>query len=421
MRVCGIDFGTSNSAIACGGTDGVRLLPVEGEADTLPSALFFPVTAPKPVFGRAAQKLFFEGEEGRFMRSLKRILGTALMKQGTVVNGKLRAFDEIIGYFISHIKTSAEKRLGEELTEVVMGRPVHFIDGDNEADGRAQAQLEAIARNAGFTEISFQYEPVAAAFAHETKVSGERRALVADIGGGTSDFTVIKVSSSYVNRADRLQDILGNSGVRIGGNDFDKSLSLGSFMPELGYRTTYGPKKLDVPLNPFHDMSEWSKVNFLYTPRMRHEMKAILKESHAPKKFGRFVQVLEKESGHRLLAAVEAAKIELTAREKVAADIGFLEAGLTVETSRDAFDAFIGPHVQKVSQSITECLAQADVADESIEIIILTGGPTETPLLRDMITARFPKASVSEENKLSSVALGLGYDSLRRYRSLRAA
>ncbi|MEZ0226844.1 MAG: Hsp70 family protein [Alphaproteobacteria bacterium] len=415
MHCCGIDFGTSNSSIALGDAAGARLLPVEGEDVTLPSALFYPATAPLPAFGRAAQKLFFEGEEGRFMRSLKRILGTSLMDQGTVVNGKPRAFEEIIGQFIAYIKTSAEKHLNHGLEQVVMGRPVHFIDGDTEGDRRAEAQLEKIAKAVGFRHVAFQYEPVAAAFAHEVKVTGEKRALVADIGGGTSDFTVIKVSSRYVTRADRSQDILGHSGVRIGGNDFDKALSLGSFMPELGYRTTYGQKNFDVPLAPFHDMSEWSKVNFLYTPKMRQEMRAIFQESRAPEKFGRFVSALEKEAGHRILAAVEAAKIDLTSQEKTQAGLGFLESGLQVEPTRHAFNEVILPHVDKISAEISECLARAGVKDGDIEIVILTGGPTETPLLRDMITARFPSAPVSEENKLSSVALGLGHDAARRF------
>jgi hypothetical chaperone protein len=421
MHGCGIDFGTSNSAISVAGVDGARLLPVEAGHGTLPSALFYLVTSKTPAFGRAAQKLFFEGEEGRFMRSLKRILGTPLMAQGTVVNGRLRAFDDIIGDFISYLKSAAEAHLQAPLTQAVIGRPVHFIDGDAAGDKRAEAQLEKIARAAGFRDVLFQFEPVAAAFAHEAKVEGEKCALVADIGGGTSDFTVIRVSSRYMARADRAQDILGNAGVRIGGNDFDKSLSLGAFMPELGYRSTYGKKNLEVPLSPFHDMSEWSKVNFLYTPRMRQEMNAILKESRAPRKFGRFVAALEKEAGHRILSAVETAKIELTVRDKVAAPLDFLEPGLAAQTSRHAFDDFIGPHISKISQSIAECLARAGVTREDIEVIVLTGGPTETPLLRETITALFPRAQLSEENKLSSVALGLGYDSFRRFKGLRAA
>lgn len=415
MHPCGIDFGTSNSAIAAADRDGARLLPVEGDSDTLPSALFFAAQQPLPAFGRAAQKLFFEGEEGRFMRSLKRILGTALMGQGTVVNGRMRAFDDIIGQFISHLKATGESRLNHPLTHVMMGRPVNFIDGDAAANRRAQDELERITRRAGFAHIAFQFEPVAAAFAHEAKVEEEKRALVVDIGGGTSDFTVIKISRRYMTRADRAQDILGHAGTRLGGNDFDKSLSLGGFMPALGYRTTYGEKKLDVPLSPFHDMSEWSKVNFLYTPKVKKDMRDILYESHAPEKFGRFVTALEHEAGHRILSSVETAKIDLTDKMETQADLGFIESGLGIDITRDAFDGMIREHVARISSAIDECLATAQLKDTDIEIIILTGGPTETPLLKHAICSRFPAAQLSEDNKLSSVALGLGYDSLRRF------
>lgn len=421
MHPCGIDFGTSNSAIATGLSSGARLIKVEGESDTLPSALFFPIQQKSPAFGRAAQKLFFEGEEGRFMRSLKRILGTALMSQGTVVNGKMRAFDDIIGMFISHLKNVAEKELNHALTHAVLGRPVYFIDGDDAANARAQSELERIAKAAGFTHIAFQFEPVAAAFAHEMKIADEKRALVADIGGGTSDFTVIKVSQRYISRADRTQDILGHSGARLGGNDFDKSLSLASFMPELGYRTSYGEKKLDVPLAPFHDMSEWSKVNFLYTPKFRKEMRDILYESHAPQKFTRYVAALEKEAGHRILSAVEAAKIELTAQESTIASLGFIEKDLDILIPRKTFNDAIASHVARISGAITECLQAAQLKDSDIELVILTGGPTETPLLKDAICQRFSHAQLSEENKLSSVALGLGYDSFRKFGLSKAA
>lgn len=296
-----------------------------------------------------------------------------------------------------------------------MGRPVHFIDGDAEADARAESELERIAKAAGFAGVTFQFEPVAAAFAHEARVEGEKRALVADIGGGTSDFTVIRVSKNYVARADRSGDILGHSGVRLGGNDFDKALSLSSFMPALGYRTVYGEKMFDVPLAPFHDMSEWSKVNFLYTPKVKKEMRDILQESHSPKRFKRFVDVLERELGHRLLAEVEWAKIELTTHTAVTAQLDFIEEGLVSNVAREVFDDAIRNNVSRIGEAITECLSRAGCREDSIEIIVLTGGPTETPLLKKAICSRFPKAAVSEENKLSSVALGLGYDSLRKF------
>jgi hypothetical chaperone protein len=416
MQACGIDFGTSNSSVAFADAGEVRLLAVEEGSDTLPTALFFPAAKEaKPLFGRAAQKAFFEGEEGRFMRSLKRLLGTALMEQGTVVNGKPRAFPELIGHFVSHLKGVADKAAGGSVSGVVMGRPVHFLDGDAAGDKRAEGQLAAIARAAGFAQIEFQYEPVAAAFAHERNIEDEKCALVADIGGGTSDFTAIRVSRRYMSRADRAQDILGHSGLRLGGNDFDKSLSLACFMPELGYRSLYGAKRLAVPLNPFHDLSEWSKVNFLYTPKFRAEVKALLAESHDKRRFGRFARAIEKETGHRVLSAVETAKIDLTSAAAARAPLDFLEADLALDVPRAAFEDAIRAHITRLSETVSECLRTASLADRDVETVILTGGPTETPLLRALFSSRFPNAPVSEENKLSSVALGLGFDAKRKF------
>ncbi len=413
MYTCGIDFGTSNSAIAVGKSESVTLAPVENDSDMLPSAVFFPPSQP-PVFGRRAQKLFFEAEEGRFMRSLKRILGTSLMGQGTVVNGRMMKFEDIIGKFIAHIKSKAEDHLQQSLTHVVMGRPVHFIDGDDAGDKRAQDQLEQIARTCGFTQIAFQFEPIAAAFSHERKISSEKLAIVVDVGGGTSDFTVIRLSPERSKKQDRTDDILGNAGIRTGGNDFDKSLSLEAFMPDFGYQTTYGEKNLSVPLSPFHDMSEWSKINFLYTPKSKQEIRNIWNESHDKKKLGRFAYALEHELGHRTLSTVEDAKIALTAKPAVTADFGFVEKDFTVDVTVKAFDKSVKKHIGDIDETLMECLARAGVQGNSIDMIVLTGGPTETPVLKNLIRKRFPEALLSEENKLSSVALGLGYDSVRK-------
>lgn len=414
MGHCGIDFGTSNSALALVLDKKVVLSEIENGSATLPSALFYPHAKP-PVFGRAAQKLFFESEEGRFMRSLKRILGTPLMAQGTVVNGKLKKFEDIIGDFITFLKTRAEKQAGFALSSVVVGRPVHFIDGNPDGDKAAERQLEDIVRKTGFKNVSFQFEPIAAAFAHERDIAGEKLALVVDIGGGTSDFTVIRVGKTLCQKPDRSGDILGNAGVRIGGNDFDKDLSLAAFMPHFGMATTYGEKNLVVPLSPFHDLSEWSKVNFLYTPKFRQEMKNILKESHDFEKFSRYVKIIQEETGHKVLSAVEDMKISLTANENAKVRLGFVDDSLEISATRKLFDQSIKQEAEKISATIADCLANAGVQKNQIELVILTGGPTETPLLKTLVHTRFPTAQISEENKLSSVALGLGYDSRRKF------
>lgn len=418
MLTCGIDFGTSNSALALGvsatgGAGHVRLTAIENSADTLPTALFYAPHLPAPVTGRAAQKLFFEGEEGRFMRSLKRILGTSLMQQSTVVNGKAKKFDDIIADFITAMKTRAEQQSDTTLEHVIMGRPVHFVDGSDKADRAAESQLAAIARKTGFKHIGFQFEPIAAAFAHEQRVNRETLALVVDIGGGTSDFTLIKIAAHYTQKPDRKEDILGNSGLRIGGNDFDKQFSLFHFMPHFGYHTTYGEKHLPLPASPFHDMSEWSKVNFLYTPKFQGEMRDTFRQSHAPDKLARYMMLLEQEVGHKLLAVIEDCKIDLTQKTDSLPDLGFIEQDFNLPATRTDFETAITADMAAIFDALDECLTQSGIHAQDVGMVILTGGPTEMPLLQNMIRAKFPAAVISEDERMSSVAIGLGYDSLR--------
>jgi hypothetical chaperone protein len=411
---CGIDFGTSNSALATAKDGKIELASLEGAHKTLPSAVFYPVGA-QPLFGRSAMQAFMRGDEGRFMRSLKRMLGTALMGQGTLVNGRKKDFDMILRDFISHIKTKAEAECGTALDNVVMGRPVHFVDHDTAADARAQSELEKIAKSAGFKNVEFQYEPIAAAFAHEQHLTSEKLALVVDIGGGTSDFTVIRLSPNHKNATARASDILASSGVRIGGNDFDKDLALSSFMPALGYKTTHGDKNMILPAHPFHELAQWSKVNFLYTAKTRLELQGLYKHAHDQHKFGRFLKIIEDETGHQFLSMVEDTKIALTDHSDTQCSLSFIETDLKIKIQQKNFNKAVAELVNTISSSVTECLQKAGVSDDTIELIILTGGTTEVPVLKNTIQKRFLNVAISEENKLSSVGLGLGYDSARRF------
>lgn len=412
---CGIDFGTSNSAIAVADAGGVRLAPVENGHAILPSALFFP-PGRAPLYGRQAQQTFFDGAEGRFMQSLKRMLGTELMNWGTVVNDRPRRFDELIGGFVLHLKQAGERAAGAEIAAGVFGRPVHFVDGDAGADFAAEQQLQRIAAAAGFRDISFQFEPIAAAFAHERGLTAEKLALVADIGGGTSDFTVIRIGPAHMDKAERAGDILGNSGIRTGGNDFDKSLSLHSFMPHFGYGGSYGPQNLPMPRAPFHDLSEWSKINFVYAPKVARDLHDAADGAAVPAQGRRLACLLEHEYGHRLLSAVEDTKIALSAAPAARAELGFIETGFALDIGAGDFAQSASSHIDDIRQSLQECLSQAGIAAEDIGLCILTGGPTEMPALRQAITTLLPAAAVSEGDKLSSVALGLGYAARQRFK-----
>lgn len=412
---CGIDFGTSNSSLAVANQDNVFLVPVENDNQTIPSAMFFARKDNHAYFGREATERFLTRQPGRLMRSLKRVLGSSAMRQGTMVNGELMKFDQIIAAFLDQMKRKAEADCGTELRHVVMGRPVHFVDNDPAADQRAENELKQIARNLGFEHVGFQFEPIAAAFAHEAGVTGEKLAMVVDLGGGTSDFTIIRLSRDNASKHDRNEDILANTGVRLGGNDFDRDLSLAEMMPELGFRSKYGMKNLEVPSYHYFDLSEWSKVNFLYTNRILFQAKQLLRETHDPVRYGRLISVLEQETGHAVLAETEKIKIGLASSENFAAALDFIDQDLRIDVARKDFDAAINTKTERIVQSARECLQAAGVTPERIGLVIMTGGSTEIPLIQHQFRQLFPDAEWSEENKLSSVGLGLAYDARNRF------
>ena len=414
---CGIDFGTSNSSIAVSSEKiAPSLAEVENGKHTIPSTIFYETGQKFPLFGEKAIEAYISGKEGRFMRSLKRVLGTDLMSAGTHINGKPAKFENILAQYIKNLKDKVNVKYQQSPGCVVMGRPVHFRDNDTKGDIAAQNQLEQIARNVGFKEIVFQYEPIAAAFAHEDKLEKESMACVIDIGGGTSDFTIIRLGPKLKAKNDRKDDILASSGVRIGGNDFDKNLSISAFMPELGLKTTYGEKRLPVPTSQYFDLSEWSKINSVYTYQNKRIINEVYTNAHNPHLYGRLVEIIEGEKGHLLLNMVEKTKINLSISESYETTLKFLKDAPKISVKKQMFEKSIAPNTLKINQSIAEALKIAQIKAEEINLIILTGGSTEIPYVRNCLCSNFPQANISEENKLSSVGLGLAYDALRRFR-----
>jgi len=416
--VCGIDSGTSNTAVAiAGGAEkAVHLVPVEGEHQTIPSTLFFPQNAQSTLFGRQALTAYIAGEEGRFMRSLKRVLGTSLMEEGTDVAGQRKRFADMIGSFIAALKERAEQQTKTTLESVVAGRPVHFVDGNDKADRDAENQLAAIFQTVGFKNIHFQYEPIAAAFAHEAELDDqERLAMVIDIGGGTSDFTIIRLSGRYITKMDRQDDILANAGVRVGGNDFDHGLSMQCFMPLLGLGSLWSAKNLAVPVAPFADLSEWSKIHFMYAPKYKRDLARMAAEAQDREKIDRLLTVVEEELGHKLMGVIEETKIALSSGTQTAANLSFITKELAAQITRDQFEASLQRSIKTIETAIAECTTLAKVKPTDIELVILTGGGTSIPKIQQLIRTTFPQATLSEGNRLSSVGLGLAYDARRRY------
>ncbi|MEO6746325.1 MAG: Hsp70 family protein [Caldimonas sp.] len=420
---CAIDFGTSNSAVCIpDGAAGMRLVELEAGYPTMPTAVFYAVEGsaalPAREFGRAAVAAYVDGIDGRLMRSMKSILGSTLIDQTTDVGGgrAVKYLDVVTGY-LQRLKACAEAAAGAPMAHVVLGRPVFFVDEDPARDASAQRALESAARQAGFRDVRFQYEPIAAAFDYERGVEAEQVVLVADIGGGTSDFSVVRVGPRRAAALDRKADILANHGVHIAGTDFDRRIELASILPELGYGA-FGPASAgaparEVPSAVYFDLATWHLINTVYNPQRVAELRQMRAFYAEPRHHARLLRVLGERLGHDLLARAEAAKIEVSEGGATRIDLGRIESGLAVgvrhETAHQALDA----DADRIVDVARETVRQAGLSATAIDALYFTGGSTGLRLLTDRLAAAFPAATVVRGDRFASVATGLGLHARR--------
>lgn len=416
MTACGLDFGTSNSALGIMRDGRPTLAPVEGGETLLPSAIFFDFEHKgRILYGREGIDAYIAQQDGRLMRALKSILGSSLMDERTAVGHRRIALTEVVELFIRHLKSRAETFAGHAIDQVVHGRPVRFTDNDDSADARAEAVLVDIAQRAGFREVSFVYEPIAAAYHYEETAEREELVLVADIGGGTSDFTVIRIGPQRRARPDRRDDILANGGVRVGGTDFDRLLNLDAVMPLLGLGTQLIAKDLPMPRATYYDLATWSTINFVYAQKIERETAELVADSREPEKTVRLLQTLRRRLGHRIAFAVEDAKIGLSVTDTVAIALDFLERGLAADATRARFDLAIREKTTKLTRVARDCVADAGIHPDDIHTVFLTGGSSRVPAVRAAVAAAAPSAKITTGSDLLSVALGLTREAQRRY------
>ena len=405
----GIDFGTSNSAAAYRVMgEAARLLPLESAATGMPTALFFNTEERSTHFGRDAMQQYLAGEEGRLMRSLKSLLGSSLLLEKTAVHEQLMSYQDVIAIFLKRVADQARVALNGALPErVVLGRPVHFVDAHPERDRQAQDALAAAARTAGLGEVSFQLEPIAAALDYEQRLSEEQLVLVVDIGGGTSDFTVVRLGPQQAKHEDRNQDILATTGVHIGGTDFDHRLNVAQVMPLLGYKHI-GPSGREVPSGVFFDLSTWHLIQWLYTAKSLASARSLKTDYSDLQLHQRLMKVLDWREGHRLADAVEQAKIGAS-QSHAAAEIalGWLEEGLPAAISPEVLQEQLQALLQQVVECAQDCVKQAGVTTP--DAIYLTGGSSALRTLRDVLRAAFPDVPQVEGDLFGGVATGLAY------------
>lgn len=413
-RACGIDFGTSNSTAGWLRPGLPTLLPLEDGKPTLPSAVFFNADEDSTHYGRDALAEYLEGYEGRLMRALKSLLGSSLIDGHTEVLGRALSFRELLASFIGELKRRAETAAGRGFDQAVFGRPVHFVDEDAAADRKAQDTLEDIARRVGFREVSFQFEPIGAALHYEASLTREELVLIADIGGGTADFSLVRLSPERARLAERDDDLLGNAGVHIGGTDFDRALSLDCVMPLLGYR---GRMKngAAIPSSIYFQLATWHTINSAYTRQTWADLQNIYRDAEAREELDRLSRLINNREGHWLALQVEQAKIDLSAAPSATLELGRLQAGFTHAIDAAAFTAAATSLVDRVAETVAALLAQAGVARDRVDTLYFTGGASGVAQLRARIAAELPQARSVEGDLYGSIGAGLAVEAARRY------
>ncbi len=386
-----------------------HLIPLEGDAVSMPTAVFYNAEDHRTHFGRDAVAQYLSGTEGRLMRSLKSLLGSPLLMEKTEVNGQPVSFLDIVATFLEALRERAAQALGEAPTRVVMGRPVHFVDDDPERDALAQASLLQAAQSVGFDEVSFQLEPIAAALDYERRLTREGLVLVVDLGGGTSDFSILHLGPQRMNLADRSQDVLATTGVHIGGTDFDQKLSLERAMPLLGFRHV-GPQQREVPSRVFFDLSTWHLINWLYQPRAIAQAQSLRSNYADARLHQRLLRVLEQRLGHRIAHEVEQAKIRCSQGEPDSRiDLSELETALAVPLAAADMREHLAALLARTVACARDCVQRAGLSDGELDAIYLTGGSSALQPFQQALRAEFAGVPLVEGDLFGGVASGLAY------------
>lgn len=412
-KVCGIDFGTSNSTIGINDGKQGHLLSFADGSLSIPTVLLWQRHTNDFLVGQQAVKEFTDGEEGRFFRSLKRYLGeedeiSTLI--GVRAATATRYFlTDLISVILKGMKTHAEAKENCELDTVLLGRPVKYNDEEGDLDSQAQNRMVKAANQAGFKHVDFLYEPVAAALTYERTLDREENVLIGDIGGGTSDFSVVRVGPSHQNKVDRRDDILGNAGVYVGGDSFDSKVMYEHVTPHLGRGSQFhtGNKMMEVPVSLYSTVSQWHLIHFLKDLKTLENLKSFITFGNAPTEVNRLREIIEHDLGFDLFKVVERFKIDLTQKQDAQLNAHFFSDPFQLEKTRNDFDEACEPVLEKIEKALLEVVEQASLRFDQIDTVFLVGGSTLIPAVHQIFSKYFDERQISSQDVFTSVGYGL--------------
>lgn len=416
----GLDFGTSNTSLSVNRNGAVTLLDIDKESPiqlSLKSVLYFLKEKQnlKYYIGHEAIDQYIETEAaGRYMQSIKSFLPDPTFQKTEIFN-KLYSIEELISLFLRPVKLRGERLVGGEVNRVVLGRPVVFSE-DAANDRLAEKRLETAARMAGFEEVLFQAEPVAAALSFENALPAgeEKLVLVGDFGAGTSDFTILRARKTGQTRLDRAADILATEGVYIGGDVFDSAIMWEKVCKHYGKEVQAKSFMNDnwsaLPAHIMNKLKHWNLIPLL---RSRDILHCISNFKYlAPREHKHLIQNLENlikdNYGYRLFQSVERAKCGLSSSASTRIRLSNYDLTIDEPITRGEFEAYIAAEVAKIDACVRSVLHKAALSPEDIDAVFLTGGSSYIPMIQRVFADRFNRATVKQSDAFTSIAYGLG-------------
>lgn len=413
--VFGLDFGTTNSALSVRLGEKVEIIDIDAHnivGKTLRSVLYFNEDGGIFVGQEAIERYIEECATGRFMQSIKSFLSSRLFDHTRIYRKKYR-LEDLVAIILKTIKQRGENYVGHEVDAVVIGRPVIFSD-DQEEDKLAEDRLRTAAQKIGFRNIYFQFEPVAAALTFEQTLQAgkEKIVLIGDFGGGTSDFTVIKLRGNLSNKGlNRKDDILALGGVYVGGDIFDSQMMWGKaakyFGKDIKYESMPG-KWMEMPREISCKLRQWHLIPQLREKMTRDFIRRVKQYSNDPKLVENLENLIDDNYGFMLFQSIEKAKIELSYYEK--SQIIFQEQDLLIKEDiiRIEFEEMIKEDVGKIRKCLEKTVLSAGLTDADIDQVFITGGSSFIPCIKQLFVDKFGEGKIKQMDAFTSIAYGLG-------------
>jgi len=409
----GIDFGTTNSALAIYNEETKEI----HSTVIIPSLIYFyhqfnPLSAKNYVVGEDAITAYLsDNMKGRFIKSIKQILSKSSFSETRIHNKRYNASD-LVAIILKELKERADQLIGQDCRKAVIGRPVFFDDDNVQKDTLAQTRLNKAAEIAGFEDVRYQFEPIGAAFAYEKGLVKKENVLVADLGGGTTDFTYLVLDPAKVGSTDRKNDMMASGGIYIGGDSFDSAFMWEKGTPYFGKNTQYEAtpgKVLTVPKSLFANICSWEQINFFNGLRIRKDIEDYYYFSGNDPQFKNLITLIENNLGYSVFQSIENTKITLSTAESAAFSYNKMGISINEQIQLTAYEQIIEKDVIRIANYLDDFMQQNGIIPQNIDSLFLTGGTSMVGSIQKLFKTRFPHVNLNSGDNFKSVAKGLAY------------